>query len=149
MRVIIDGDSQPYKNEIIDLLQKYDIKTIIVMSIAHYSSGINPYAEVIYVDKEAQETDIKIMNIVRENDIIITADTGLSFFLGGKKAIVINPRGKIFNPELARIKIEKIHMEKKLRRSKSRIKIKGPKTYLKTDLKNLLETLKKLIIKYN
>ena len=149
MRVIIDSDSQPQKDEIIALLQKYNIKVVIVTSIAHYSRDLNPYAEIIYVDNKSQEADIKIMNIARENDIVITADTGLSYFLSGKKVIIINPKGKIFDARLAGVKIDIVHIEKKLRRSKARIKIKGPKPYLKTDLKNLLKTLEKLIVKYN
>ncbi|HPD19064.1 MAG TPA: DUF188 domain-containing protein, partial [Candidatus Goldiibacteriota bacterium] len=136
MRVIIDGDSQPEKNEIIVLLQKHKVKVVMVMSVAHYSPDINSYADVIYVDNKPQETDVKIMNIACENDIVITADTGLSFFLAGKKTIVIDPRGKIFNSKFAGAKIETLHIEKKLRRSERRVKIKGPKPYLKTDLKN-------------
>jgi uncharacterized protein YaiI (UPF0178 family) len=148
MRVIIDGDSQPEKNEIIALLQKHNVKVIMVMSVAHYSPDINSYADVIYVDNKPQETDVKIMNITCKNDVVITADTGLSFFLAGKNVIVINPRGKIFNSKSDEAKIETLHIEKKLRRSARRIKIKGPKPYLKTDLKNLKEALEKLILQH-
>lgn len=149
MKIIIDGDSLPWKDEIIALGQKYNIKVIVVTSVSHYSQNTNPYAEVIYVDNRPQEADIKIMNVARDNDIIITADIGLSFFFIGKKNFVVNPRGEIFVTESAISKIEVVHIQKKLRRSKTRVKIKGPRKYLKTDLNNLLKTLKKLILKYN
>lgn len=147
MKVVIDGDSFIWKNEIIEFLIKYNIKVIIVMNIAHYSKNINPYAEVIYVDNRPQETDIKIMNIVKDDDIVLTADSGLSYFFSGKRIFVINPRGKILNTKFSDIKIETIHIEKKLRRSKNRVKIKGPKKYSKEDLLNLQRTLKKIILK--
>lgn len=149
MRVLIDGDSQPKKEEIIALLQKYNIKVILIMSISHYTENINPYAEVMYVDNRAQEADIKIMNIVKDDDIVITADTGLSYFLSGKKVVVLNPRGKIFSAKTAGEKIEAVHLEKKIRRSKNKIKIKGPKSYKNEDLKNLLKKLEDLILKHN
>jgi uncharacterized protein YaiI (UPF0178 family) len=60
---------------------------------------------------------------------------------------VINPRGKILNEKFSDIKIETIHIEKKLRRSKTRVKIKGPKKYSKEDLLNLKRTLEKIILK--
>ncbi len=149
MRVIIDGDSFPWKEEIIVFLKEYNIKVILVTSFAHFSRNINSYAEVIYVDNRPQETDIKIMNIVRDNDIVITADTGLSYFLIGRSVFVINPKGKIFNTKSAGSKIETVHIEKKMRRSKFGMKIKGPKSYLKTDLNNLIKTLKEIIFKNN
>jgi|YelNatPaOPRAMG01_1025707.scaffolds.fasta_scaffold01851_18 uncharacterized protein YaiI (UPF0178 family) len=149
MRVIIDGDSQPEKEKVIALLQKYNIKVILIMSISHYTENINPYAEVMYVDNRAQEADIKIMNIVKDDDIVITADTGLSYFLLGKKVVVLNPRGKIFSEKTAGEKIEIVHLEKKIRRSKKKTRIKGPSSYKNEDLKNLLKTLEYLILKYN
>ncbi|MCX8093749.1 MAG: DUF188 domain-containing protein [Candidatus Goldbacteria bacterium] len=146
MRVIIDGDSFPWKDEIIDFLKNYNIKVIVVLSVAHYSDYLNPYAEILYVDNRPQETDIKIMNLAKDYDIVLTADVGLSCFLISRNVYVINPRGKIINAKSADAKLKIIHIKKKLRRSKSKLRMKGQKKYSKTDLLNLKNSLKRLIL---
>lgn len=75
MRIIIDGDSQPYKEEIAALAEKCNIEVIIVLSVSHFFDNEKiKNAKIIVVDNVKEETDLKILNMVKENDIVVTCD---------------------------------------------------------------------------
>ena len=42
MRLIIDGDGSPVKNEVIELGQTYQLPVVIVTSVDHYTDKIYP-----------------------------------------------------------------------------------------------------------
>lgn len=149
MRIIVDGDAQPCKGEIIDLAKKYQVEVVIVTSVAHYSDKENlKSAKIIIVDNMKQAADLKILNIAQKDDVVITCDTGLAFVLTGRNIAVLSERGYILNEEFLQNKIFLIHKKKKLLKSKKgkKRKIKGQRTFSDEDKKRLLKNLEKLII---
>jgi len=148
MKIIIDGDAQPVKEDIIKAGKKNGIEVVVVMSVAHFSEkpGLKE-AQVIIVDNRKQETDIKIMNLAVQGDITVTNDTGLGVFLAGKGVHVINSRGRILSEKDLDAKMQELHIEKRIRRSKKGkpAKIKGPKTYTEEDKERVLQALNKII----
>lgn len=73
MKLIIDGDGCPVKNQSIAVGQALSIPVLIVTSIAHYFNKPHPIgAEVIYVDNAAQMADYKMMTFLAKGDILIT-----------------------------------------------------------------------------
>lgn len=144
MKVIIDGDSTPFKEEIIKTAAKHGVKAVLVLSTEHFSlKNAASGAETVLVDNEAQAADIKIMNIAEERDIVVTNDTALSFMLQGKKAVVINSRGVEVSGTNLSAAMEIRHEEKKRRRSgkTGRAGGKGPKKHKREDTEKLVETL--------
>ncbi len=150
MRIIIDGDAQPYKEEIVELARKYQVEVIIVTSVAHYSDNEKlKYAKVIIVDNFKQATDLRILNIVKNDDVVITCDTGLAYVLSGREIIVLSERGYVLNKDFLETKIFLVHKKKKILKIKKgkRKKIKGQKTFSEQDKKRLLINLENIIAK--
>ncbi len=148
MKIIVDGDAQPLKEEIIEVGVKSGLEVIIVTSVAHFSEKPElQKARVVLVDNRKQEADIKIMNIAEAGDVAITNDTGLGLFLAGKGVYVINSNGSILNEKDLEIKFQELHIKKRLRRSKKgkAVKIKGPRAYSKEDKDRLIKSLFKII----
>jgi uncharacterized protein len=148
VKIIIDGDSTPDKQEIIDTARKHKIKAVIVLSTEHFSEKLeDSYAEAVLVDNRPQEADIKIMNLAEPGDIVVTNDMPLSFMLQGKKAAVINSRGITVSKKDLSYGMEILHEEKKQRRSPKIKKVqgKGPKKYRREDTGNLIAAIEKAI----
>jgi uncharacterized protein YaiI (UPF0178 family) len=148
MKIIIDGDSTPSKREIIETGKKHGVKVTVVISTAHYSEKPEgSYEETVLVDNRPQAADIRIMNLAKAGDIVLTNDMPLSFMLQGKKAIVINSRGVIVSGKDLGPGMEILHEEKKMRRSGKikRTGIKGPKKHGKEDVNALIKSLEKAI----
>jgi uncharacterized protein YaiI (UPF0178 family) len=148
VKIIIDGDSTPDKNEIIETAKKHGIKAVIVLSTEHFSEKLkDSYAETALVENEPQAADIKIMNLAEAGDIVVTNDMPLSFMLQGKKVIVINSRGITVSKKDMSLGMEILHEEKKMRRSGKikRTGIKGPKKYGRDDTENLVAAIENAI----
>lgn len=148
MRIIIDGDSQPYKEEIAALAEKYNIEVIIVLSVSHFFDNEKiKNAKIIVVDNVKEETDLKILNMVKENDIVVTCDSGLAFILTGKGIKTISERGYIWNNESMERTLFFVHKNMKLLRGKKgrKKRPKSKKKYTIDDKNRLLKNLEMLI----
>ena len=122
MKVYIDGDGCPVIDITIKIAKQYNIECIIITDTAH---SFNKYdVEVITVSKGADSVDFKIVNMVNENDIIITQDYGLAAMCLAKKAHVLNQNGLIFNEYNIGSLLEQRHLSKKIRMAGGRTK--GP-----------------------
>jgi uncharacterized protein len=146
VKIIIDGDSTPDKNEITSAAEKHGIKAVIVLSTEHFSEKLmHSYAETVLVENEPQAADIKIMNLAEAGDIVVTNDMPLSFMLQGKKVTVINSRGITVSKKDMSLGMEILHEEKKQRRSPKIKKVqgKGPKKYTQDNTRKLIEALEK------
>lgn len=130
MKILVDGDSCPVKNIIMEVGKANNIHVIIVANINHIIDEKNS-AELIYVDSRSQEADIVIVNKSEKNDIIITNDYGLASLVIQKNCYCISPSGNIFNKENIDRYLFQRHMTMKLKRGGH--KIKGPKKRQKYD----------------
>ena len=121
-RVIVDADACPKAClQIIQRLGKvYQYEVLTVASFNHQIE--NPNHRV--VGNESQATDMMVMNLARPGDIIVTQDWGLAAIILAKKAKVISPSGKIFDPSTIDLLLEEREILAKHRRSGGRTK--GP-----------------------
>lgn len=126
MKILVDADSCPVKDIIINEAKKFKIKVILVANISHVLDS-EGYAKVIIVDKRSQSADIEIANRAKCGDIIITNDIGLAALGLGRKCQCISPSGRVFNNENIDSLLLSRHVASKLRRSKSKTRMKGPK----------------------
>jgi len=149
MKIILDGDSLPFKKNIIETAQKHGIKIIMVLSIAHYTEKAEyASAEKIYVDSENQAADIKIANIAEKGDIVITNDTGLAYLVCGRGAVVITGKGRLLSTAEMDMKIQQVHIMKKVfRAGTGKAKIRGEKAFDKKDAQRLITVLERAIQK--
>lgn len=141
MRIIIDADACPSINLIENLAKTYNIELILVSDNTHNLHS--DYANIIIVDKTFGSADIKIMNIVLENDIVVTQDYGVAVVCLSKHARVINPKGFIYNDKNMDTLLNIRQINSKLRKSK--IHTKGPKKRTNEDDIRLINNLKFMI----
>ena len=94
MRIFIDADACPVENEVITLAEVYNKEVVIVKSFSHFSHKELPsFVETVYVDKGPEMADMKIMQLTKKDDIVITQDYGLAALCMGKGCRVLHHKG--------------------------------------------------------
>jgi len=141
MRIFVDGDACPNRNDIINLAKKYSVPIFIYCDFSHEIN--DNYAHIILCDVGYQNVDMLLVNEVTSGDIVISADYGVATIALSKKAIVIHPSGFMYEDKKILELMEIRHQNMKLRKSK--IKIKGPKKRSKLDEEKFLSLLEKVI----
>lgn len=128
MKIIVDADASPVKNEIIALAEAYDLEVYLVSSIAHYSNEIYPpFVKIIYVEKGSDMADFKIVQLAKGNDIVVTQDYGLASLLLPKDCRVIHHTGYEYTSESIDRLLQERHLSALKR--KSGLRTKGPKPF--------------------
>jgi len=140
--MLIDGDACPSISLIEKTAIKYNIPIIIFCDTSHNISSI--YSKVVITDKESQSVDIKLVNEVCNNDIVISQDYGVASMVLAKNAYCISPKGLIFTKDNIDNLMLNRYINQKLRSSGKRIK--GPKKRCIEDDKKLIESLEKIIL---
>ncbi len=83
------------------------------------------------VGGDSQEADIKIINIARAGDIVVTQDIGLAAAALSKKCAALSPCGFIYHEETIDASLEERGIKEKYRRAGGRTK--GPPKRTKAD----------------
>lgn len=118
MKILVDADACPVKNEIEDIAKKYNISVTMFIDTSHILKS--EYSEIITVDKSADSVDIALINRTCAGDIVVTQDYGVAAMALGKKAYAINQNGLVYTAEnIDRLLFER-HIGKKVRRSGGR-----------------------------
>lgn len=123
MRILIDGDACPQKEEILLTAKKYHKEVILFIDYAH-EANCESYDEVIYCDIGSDSADMQILNKVQANDLVITQDYGLSALVLSKKAIVLHVSGNIIDENNIDGLLFRRYKGVKLRKARKRLK--GP-----------------------
>ena len=118
MKILVDADACPVKNEIEEIAKKYNISVTMFIDTSHVLNS--DYSEIITVDKSADSVDIALINCTSEGDIVVTQDYGVATMALGKKAYAINQNGLVYTAEnIDRLLFER-HIGKKVRRNGGR-----------------------------
>jgi len=122
MKILVDADACPKKvlQLCIQLGAKYGVE---VWTVASFNHNIISDNHIVVGDND-QETDLKVLNLTKSGDVIVTQDWGLAAMALGKKARCISPAGREFSNENIGFLLEEREMKAKLRRSGGRTK--GP-----------------------
>ena len=146
MKIFIDGDGSPVKDEAIEISLNYQLETVIVTSIDHYSRKDYPsLVSVVYVDKGSDAADYRIIGLIKSGDIVVTQDYGLASLALQKGAAAIHQKGTEYTPQTIDLLLEQRHFSGKIRKSGGRTK--GPKPFTKEDREQFKESLSALIQK--
>ena len=132
MKILVDADACPKKalQICMELGAKY---TVEVWTVASFNHNIISDNHIVVGDND-QETDIKVLNLTKTGDVIVTQDWGLAAMALGKKARCISPAGREFCNENIEFLMEEREIKAKLRRRGGRTK--GPsKRTVQEDLK--------------
>jgi len=96
----VDGDAFPnlLKPILFRAIERLKIKTFVV-SNKKITIGKSQFITYILVEAGADEADNKIVEMLKENDLVITADIPLADRVITKKAHAIDHRGELYSVE--------------------------------------------------
>ncbi|ANS75151.1 hypothetical protein AWM70_11510 [Paenibacillus yonginensis] len=142
MRIVVDGDSCPVKQEIAETARAFSVPVLMVASFDHLiqeSEGV----EVARVDRSSQSADMFIANHIASGDIVITQDYGLAALAIAKCCDVLSPRGEAYDAGNIDYLLERRHVQAKARRAGRHSK--GPRPFTAEDRAYFQQKLTKLL----
>lgn len=115
MRILVDADACPVKGPIVRLAKKYRLDVIMVIDTSHELD--DGYSTVITVDQARDSADIKLINLLQADDIVVTQDYGVAAMALGKGARALNQNGMVYGQDnMDRLLFER-HLKQKIRRA--------------------------------
>ncbi|EAK9280319.1 YaiI/YqxD family protein [Listeria monocytogenes] len=97
-QILVDADACPVKTEIKQVAEEFQLEVTFVASFNHYS--VNTGGENwIFVDTGKESADMRMMNLAKKGDIIVTQDIGLASILLAKGTFVFSNRGELYREE--------------------------------------------------
>ena len=132
MRLFIDGDGSPVKEDVIDLASKKKLEVVIVTSVDHYTTQEYPSnVQLVYVDRGTDSADFKIVGLIHRGDFLVTQDYGLASLVLPKGVRVFHQSGKEFDESNIGSLLEQRYHSGKMR--KAGLRTRGPKPFTKED----------------
>ncbi len=91
MKILVDADACPVKTIIVREARKRGIPVTMVIDTSHELN--DGYSRVVIVDKGADSADIKLINLTKPGDLVVTQDFGVAAMALGKGALALNQNG--------------------------------------------------------
>jgi len=147
MRLFIDGDAFPnlLKPIIFRSIERLNLTTIVV-SNKRISIGHSRWIEYKIVDQGADEADHLIVDMVEEEDLVITADIPLADRIITQKAHAIDHRGELYSVDNIKQYLAMRNLMEEIRDSGEMTK--GPKPFGSKDAHKFANQLHKFLTKY-
>ncbi len=147
MKILVDADACPVKEEIMTLGQRYNLSVIFFVNLSH---EIKPwYGQVVRVDQGADSVDLKLINHMEAGDIVVSGDYGVATLALARGGYVLKHNGVAINSDNVDLLMFERHMSRKVRsqgkRRQNRHKGPSPKKRTSEDDKNFLKSLDNLI----
>ncbi len=142
MKIVVDADACPVKEEIVQVAARFETPVIMVASYAHVlpeQQGVT----VVQVDRSLQAADLYISNRLCPKDVLVTDDYGLATIGLAREATVVSFRGHLFSEQRIGFMLERRHALSRSRRGGMRIK--GPRSFNNQDRTRFLHTLTKVL----
>ena len=140
--IVIDADGCPVVNLTLDIAQRFGVKCCVVADTSH-SFDFGDKAEIITVSKGADSADFRIVNLIKNSDIVITQDYGLAAMCLARNVFALDQNGRIYDSSNIDALLLSRHTAKKIRRSGGRLK--GPPKRTKQQDEDFRVALTKLI----
>ena len=141
IRILVDGDATPQREEIGYIAKKYHIEMIVYMDYAHYVDSDLYKVKQCSVGND--NVDQMIINDVKKDDIVITQDYGLASLVLIKKAKVLHVSGSIIDENNIDTLLMQRYVGTKLRKENKHLK--GPKKRTKEIEERFIYNLEELI----
>lgn len=98
VRLLIDADACPVKDEALDIAERFGVETVFVSNGGLRPSRY-PGARLVTVSAGADAADHWIAEEATARDIVVTADIPLASRALEKGALVLHPDGRPFTPD--------------------------------------------------
>jgi uncharacterized protein len=148
MKMFIDGDAFPnlLKPIVLRAIEKQKIDTLVVAN-KKINIGKSNHIEYIIVDLGADEADDKIVEMLSENDLVITADIPLANRTIDKNAHAIDHRGAMYTKDNIKQYLAIRNLMQDIRDSGEITK--GPAAFSQKDAQQFANSLNSFLQKYN
>lgn len=118
IQILVDADACPVKDIIVRNAKKRGIPVTMIIDTSH--ELFDGYSTVVIVDKARDSVDIKLINLLKRGDIVVTQDYGVAAMGLGKGANVLNQNGLVYSDNnIDRLLFER-HLGQKVRRAGGR-----------------------------
>lgn len=122
MRILVDADACPVKEQIVSLAKQHDLAVTMFFDTAHvYDDG---YSDVVIVDQGRDNVDYALINAVQTGDIVVSQDYGVATMALAKGAKAISQNGLIYTDDNILSLLNRRAFHQKMRRHAH---LKGPK----------------------
>lgn len=128
VRLYVDADACPVKDEIARIGEQYGVPVIFVASYAHMTDYPGEW---VFVDAKKEEVDMYIVNHTRPKDIVVTQDHGLASLLSARQVYILSPTGIRYTEKDMAAMLWARHVSAKQRRAGGRTK--GPRKFTAED----------------
>ncbi|MEN8718392.1 MAG: YaiI/YqxD family protein [Sulfurovum sp.] len=146
MKFFIDGDAFPnlLKPIVTKAIDKYNLQTYII-SNKKINVGKSKFIEYIIVEEGADKADDLIVEMVEENDLVITADIPLADRVVSKNSLAIDHRGELYTEDNIKQYLAMRNLMQEIRDSGEMTK--GPAPFSKKDTHNFATQLNNFLYK--
>lgn len=148
MKLFIDGDAFPnlLKAIVLRAIEKQKIDTIVIAN-KKINIGASNYIKYIIVDTKQDEADDKIIEMLKANDLVITADIPLADRTIEKDAHAIDHRGAIYTKDNIKEYLAIRNLMQEIRDSGEITK--GPAPFNQKDAQQFANSFNAFLQKYN
>ena len=148
MKLFIDGDAFPnlLKAIVLRAIEKQKIDTIVIAN-KKINIGTSNHIKYIIVNQGADEADDKIVEMLNENDLVITADIPLANRTIEKSAHAIDHRGAMYTQDNIKQYLAIRNLMQEIRDSGEITK--GPAPFNQKDAQQFANSLNSFLQKYN
>lgn len=144
MKIFLDADACPVTDIIIETAKEKEIKLILVKNYTQIIE--DEYPEIVTVDISNDSADFYIINRLKDNDLVITNDKGLSALAISRNSYVMDFFGNIINEKNIDLYLNMRHINAVNRKrgiySKNRKRSLADNSNFKKNLLLLLEEIK-------
>lgn len=95
MKILVDADACPVKEIIVRLAKRKGISVVMLIDTSHVLN--DGYSEVITVDKGRDSADIRLVNLIRPGDLVVTQDFGVAAMALARGARAVNQNGMVYD----------------------------------------------------
>ena len=143
----IDADALPnlLKPILLRSIERVGLKTFVIAN-KKVNIGKSKYITYFIVDAGADEADHKIVEMLKEGDLVITADIPLADRVISKKAHAIDHRGELYSVDNIKQYLAMRDLMEKIRESGEITK--GPKPFSKKDVHEFANQFNSFLTKW-
>lgn len=141
MRILIDGDACPVKDEVLRVADRHQLPVLIVSNRWHRIDHWR--VEQVVVPEGADAADDVIADRAEAGDVVVTADILLAARSLAKAAKAIDPRGRVFDDNSIGMQVAMRDLMKDLRETGA--VTGGPAGFTRQDRSRFLDGLERLV----
>jgi len=147
LNIYVDGDAFPnlLKPILLRSIERLNIQTFVIAN-KKINIGKSKHITYIIVEAGADEADHKIVEMLKESDLVITADIPLADRVISKNAHAIDHRGELYSVDNIKQYLAMRDLMEKIRESGEITK--GPKPFSPKDAHEFANQLNSFLIKY-